>query len=232
MKFLQGMMVAVLVFCGTAWAQDLQQIDIGTKGASLSAATDWKRVKLNADLGPDQFVSKRQLFLAVLEQEQVLSDPDEFDKALAVFAESIKVQDPTLVATSRRFASTQGMGHASTTFSCKLKGISLYYEIHMAGRDGLHYLFIGWSSVNEKLALAAEMRRIVASLKMPGAGHQMGKGSGSQPGRAENEWLCLQVQGAEIFVQRDRESAGGKPHLPGGQQERGHGVLSLPCPGL
>jgi hypothetical protein len=175
MKFLQGMMVAVLVFCGTAWAQDLQQIDIGTKGASLSAATDWKRVKLNADLGPDQFVSKRQLFLAVLEQEQVLSDPDEFDKALAVFAESIKVQDPTLVATSRRFASTQGMGHASTTFSCKLKGISLYYEIHMAGRDGLHYLFIGWSSVNEKLALAAEMRRIVASLKMPGPATKWGK---------------------------------------------------------
>ncbi|MBA4388736.1 MAG: hypothetical protein C0404_12195 [Verrucomicrobia bacterium] len=177
---------------------------IGKNGAVISLGADWQRTVLVSGFCRDQFSSKKDFALLISELETPLKAPADFEASLSEVVSAIKKQDPTMQAATTEFSSTNGIDHSVSTFTCRVNGISLYYEMHLLGRDGLFFMLRSWSSARSKKLLSAEMKRVTDSLKMPEPGTEWGKSAIPTPVtiRLDDSTLKCNVQ-KSIFITRE-----------------------------
>ena len=184
MKRTLSMLVVIALFVGcdkfnkpqkgakgpTAPPANTKKLTIGKQGAHIHLEDSWQRKNLNPDFGNDQFVLADKGFfgLAIIEIQAPFDTDLEFQATIDEWTGGFKLVGKNVNVERRPLTQTNGLNHASARIAITVQGMSLNYEAHILGRDGLNFLFLSWTSQSKAPQLLAKIRAITQSLTFPG----------------------------------------------------------------
>ena len=209
-----------LAFAFASPALALEEFDIGSRGATLSLNSDWKRTKLVQNMGDDQFVhfdGMRQLCLMVQEYSSIIDTRSDMERHLAIQVGSMAAMATSVERGEFSFARSEGAAHGITQLSATVDNFDIVYEVHLVSRDGLGYFLTFFSSEGELEALRREARLALEELRFPPSSSEWARGN-------EVRSRSLRVAGHTVRF-RTRDSIFGEVG------DVGDALLSLMSPG-
>ncbi|MBI4607287.1 MAG: hypothetical protein HY721_35425, partial [Planctomycetes bacterium] len=154
---------------------------IGKHGASIPLEGGWRRKKLTADFGEDQFVCDKRSFLTRYQLFLLARELEARLESRADLARALKEQtDGMLAGASLKPADVvlQKGGEAlraSQELDAEYQGTKLRYRLEIVSRGGLSYLLTAWTARSHGAELTAALKKLAEGLQFPGEGSEWAK---------------------------------------------------------
>jgi len=148
---------------------------IGKNQAEVWLPHTWKRTKIDASLGDDQFTDGRQVMI-ILELEGMIDNESEFAALQERVVGNLKMHDPNLVVHESRFFQDGDLDHQKSTFTFIERGITTHYRLDYIGKRGLAYWFMNFGIKTYEKKIEEHVESTLKTFKFPGPDSPWGIG--------------------------------------------------------
>ena len=191
-------LILIIVVAGLPLVTAADEFSIGTQGAAIELDDTWERRQINADFGPDQFVSIKGFWCFVTEFRGLLDGPSDLDRLLATIVGGLPTTMEVIDEGPRtHHDQVDGVDWVTRRMTVRLNGLKLAYQFDVVGGDGLAYLFMTWAMASQETDLYDWASRVARSLSMPPPESEWGQSrlETSRPFRLENQVVEMTFRG-------------------------------------